>query len=201
VGVILASAYTRLSLYESAYGFTRLRTQTHIFMAWTGVLLVGVAFLEVRQRMDCLALLLIAFILGFGLTINLINIDRFIVKQNVARASDPQQAGDDAALDTGYLFTLSYDSIPPLVNLFNDGQLSDSLHDDIGSVLACQLADQKEDQKTPWSSFHFIRSQAISQLQEQSKVLTEYQIQEDDGWLEVMVNGEIRSCYGDLYDY
>ena len=107
VGVILTSAYTRLSLYESAYGFTRLRTLTHIFMVWIGVLLVGIAFLEVRQRMDRLALLLIAFILGFGLTLNLINIDRFIVKQNVARAMKPQQT--ETALDTGYLFSLSHD--------------------------------------------------------------------------------------------
>jgi len=199
VGVILTSAYTRLSLYESAYGFTRLRTLTHVFMLWTGGLLVGVALLEVRQRMDRLALLLIAFILGFGLTINLLNLDRFIVKQNVSRASDPQQAEAEVALDTGHLFSLSYDSIPPLVELFND-QLSDSRLDDIGGVLACQLAIQNDDQQPPWSSYHFTRSQAISQLHEQSEALAEYQILEDDGWLEVMVNGEIRSCNGYYYD-
>ena len=201
VGVILASAYTRLSLYESAYGFTRLRTLTHIFMVWTGVLLVGIAFLEVRQRMDRLALLLIAFIFGFGLTLNLLNIDQFIVKQNVSRALDPQQSDTELALDAGYLFSLSYDSISPLVDLFKDDQLEDSLRDDIGGVLACRLATQQQDQPQRWSSYHFSRDKAISLLQSQSQALEEYRVFEDEGWLRVVVNGKSRSCYGYDYDY
>jgi len=199
VGVILASAYTRLSLYESAYGFTRLRTLTHIFMVWTGVLLVGIAFLEIRQRMERLAILLILFVLGFGLTLNLLNIDRFIVKQNVSRALDPHQGGTEAALDTGYLFFLSYDSISPMVDLFKDDTLEDSLHDDIGGVLACRSTSLQQNQPQKWSSYHFSRAQAISLLQSQAGALEKYRVFEDEGWLRVLVNGEIRSCDG--YDY
>ncbi len=39
VGVMLVSAFQRLLLYEAAYGFSRLRMYTHIFMIWLGVLL------------------------------------------------------------------------------------------------------------------------------------------------------------------
>ncbi len=201
VGVILASAYTRLSLYESAYGFTRLRTLTHIFMVWTGVLLVGIAFLEIRQRMERLAILLILFVFGFGLTLNFLNIDRFIVKQNVSRSLEPQQAEAENALDTGYLFSLSYDSISPMVDLFKDDQLADSLHDDIGGVLACRSASLHKNQPQKWSSYHFSRAQAISLLQSQSGALEKYRVFEDEGWLRVVVNGKSRSCYGYDYDY
>ena len=38
--VMLVSAFQRLILYEQAYGFSRLRTYTHVFMIWLAVLLV-----------------------------------------------------------------------------------------------------------------------------------------------------------------
>ena len=44
--VMLVSAYQRLVLYETAYGFSRLRTYTHVFMIWLGLLLVGVVLLK-----------------------------------------------------------------------------------------------------------------------------------------------------------
>jgi hypothetical protein len=39
--VMLVSAYQRLVLYEAAYGFSRLRTYTHVFLVWIGLLLVA----------------------------------------------------------------------------------------------------------------------------------------------------------------
>jgi len=80
VGVILASAFKRLTLYEAAYGFTRLRTMTHIFIIWIGLLLASTAIMEITKKMDRLAVILICFVLGFGLTINFLNVDRFIVQ-------------------------------------------------------------------------------------------------------------------------
>ncbi|HSE34963.1 MAG TPA: DUF4173 domain-containing protein, partial [Candidatus Paceibacterota bacterium] len=40
---VLVSAYTRLSLYEEAYGFTTIRLFSHAFMIWLGVVLVLLA--------------------------------------------------------------------------------------------------------------------------------------------------------------
>ena len=41
VGVMLVSAFQRLYLYEQAFGFSRLRTYSHTFMIWLGVLSGG----------------------------------------------------------------------------------------------------------------------------------------------------------------
>ena len=48
--VMLISAYQRLVLYEMAYGFSRLRTYTHVFMIWLGLLLITVVILEITRR-------------------------------------------------------------------------------------------------------------------------------------------------------
>ncbi len=66
VGVILASAFTRLNLYEQAYGFTRLRSFTHLFIIWLGVLLTAIAVLELTRKLERLPFVIILFILGFG---------------------------------------------------------------------------------------------------------------------------------------
>ena len=109
VGVMLVSAYQRLSLYEMAYGFTRLRTYVHVSLIWLGVLLAAVVVLEIirRERLVAPAALLAA--LGFALTITVLNVDGFIVRQNVGRALRGQ------GLDVPHLASLSTDSVPPLV--------------------------------------------------------------------------------------
>jgi hypothetical protein len=103
IAVILASAFQRLALYEGAYGFTGLRTYTHIFMIWLGILLLAVVGLEIAgvRRFFPLAALLAG--LGFGVTLNLLDVDAFIVWQNVARGGGlpagqrlPGQAVSDA---------------------------------------------------------------------------------------------------------
>ena len=45
--VMLFSAFKRLGLYEEAYGFSRLRTYTHVFLIWLGLLLVVTIALEI----------------------------------------------------------------------------------------------------------------------------------------------------------
>lgn len=40
LGIVLVSAYRRLVLYEAAYGFTRLRTYTHVAIVWIGLALL-----------------------------------------------------------------------------------------------------------------------------------------------------------------
>jgi hypothetical protein len=42
VGIMLLSAFQRMLLYEAAYGFSRLRIYTHVFMLWLAILLVDV---------------------------------------------------------------------------------------------------------------------------------------------------------------
>ena len=68
VSVILVSAFQRLVLYEQAYGFTRLRTYTHVFMAWLALLLVGVMVLEFTARLRRFAFIALLSALGFAIT-------------------------------------------------------------------------------------------------------------------------------------
>ncbi len=143
VGVILVSAFQRLLLYEAAFGFTRLRMYTHIFMIWLGALLAVVVVLEILRKERFFALAALLASIGFAATLVLLNVDAAIVHQNVARA--PQGKG----LDVPYLASLSPDSIPALVREFQDQSLPGMTRDGVGAVLVChEEIDSKTGQGT-----------------------------------------------------
>lgn len=106
--VLLASAFLRLQLYELTYGFTELRLYSHVFMIWLGILFVGMVLL-LWLRPQRLAILVVAAAIGFVATLNLINPDAFIVRQNLARYEKIHD------LDAEYLTTLSDDALPALM--------------------------------------------------------------------------------------
>ena len=83
--VMLVSAFKRLGLYEAAYGFSRLRTYTHVFLIWIGLLLVVTIALEIlrKERMFMFAALVASF--GFAISLPILNVDAFIVNQNIQR--------------------------------------------------------------------------------------------------------------------
>jgi hypothetical protein len=186
VVVILVSAFQRLLLYESAYGFTRIRVQTHVLMIWLGILLVAALVLELinKPRFFGLAVLLVAF--GFGLTLNVINPDALIVRLNL------QSQYTEQKLDAEYLVSLSSDSVPELVNAFLDvstWKRNDLLgavlgresswkeRDLIGTVLACRRYNLKTDrQDESWQSFHFSRHVADRLMQSIDSELDSYQV-------------------------
>jgi hypothetical protein len=199
VCVILLSAFTRLSLYEAAYGFTRLRTLTHIFTVWTGLVLVVTVVLEVSRKLDKLAFFLILLICCFGLTVNFFNIDQFIVQQNITRALEIEDTSAHETLDAGYLTTLSNDAIPQLAAYFNDPVIPETIHDNLGAVLACRLAILDETDRTPLTSWHFSREKAIQLLNDQEALKNRYPVETDNGWLYVDLDGHRFSCDG--YDW
>jgi hypothetical protein len=84
--VILVSALQRLLLYENAYGFTRLRMYTHVFIPWLGLLLVVTIALQILRRDEYFGAVMLAALLGFALSFGVLNIDGLIVRQNVALA-------------------------------------------------------------------------------------------------------------------
>ncbi len=90
--VMLISAYQRLVLYEMAYGFSRLRTYTHVFMIWLGLLLVAVVVLEATRRERAAGLAMLLTAVGFILSSGLLNVDAFIVQRNIQR-DDPGSGG------------------------------------------------------------------------------------------------------------
>ncbi len=200
VAAILVSAFQRLLLYEAAYSFTRLRTYTHVFMVWVGILLLATVLVELFGRLRSFALALALVSVGFGASISLLNVDGFIVRQNVARAARaaaPAGAGA-AQLDTGYLVSLSDDAVPALVEQFQSKALPPALHDDIGSVLACRAKIAFNNYRgLPWPSFHWAHSRAITLYTQTSPLLAAYPVaMNSNSILEVKVNGVNRPCLG-----
>jgi len=204
--VMLISAYQRLVLYEIAYGFSRLRTYTHIFMIWLGLLLITVVFLEITRRERVVGLAMVLTALGFIISINLLNVDSFIVKQNIQREmrgeNDKTFSQGRADLDAQYFLDLSDDAVPSLVSAFQTKSMPTAVKEKIGASLACIRYTRNQDKrKIPWQSFHFSRYYADSALSQVKKDLDTYKIVDKDLPVKVETpSGEEFSCYQYYYD-
>lgn len=154
--VILTSAYFRMSLYETAYGYTYLRVLTHSFMMFLCVLFM-IAFYKIwNERISLLKPYIVVSIMAY-MIINFANIDVLIAKNNVNRYLETGK------LDTHYLWNLSYDSIPELVNLLNDKKVSI----DINRYLFEQQ--RVISKKQSWQSFNLSQHKA-------KEVLAQYKL-------------------------
>ncbi len=104
LGVVLVSAFRRLVLYEDAYGFTRLRTYTHVAIGWIGLALVVFVFLLLSDRLRRVAPAAFLGAAGFALTLAVVNIDAFIVECRIQRrhhrARGQGEAGNRDGRDT-----------------------------------------------------------------------------------------------------
>lgn len=152
--VILASAFQRLRLYEEAYGYTQLRLYSHVFMVWLAVVFVW-SLATLWRRPDRFAIGAFLAALGFLVTLNLINPDDFIVRQNLARYEVTSK------LDPEYLASLSEDAVPALVDAL------DELQRDLyrKHVLRAQLLSRLESMEEnthwrSWPSFNLARHRA-----------------------------------------
>ncbi|MCP3098230.1 DUF4173 domain-containing protein [Myxococcus sp. K15C18031901] len=115
--VIVASAVQRMALYEDAYGYTRLRLFTHVFMVALGGVLAwrGVTLWWRPERFAVGAFGLALAAVG---VVNVINPDALIVRLNLAR--DTQEAELDVLYLAGFL---SEDAVPELVRARGDARL------------------------------------------------------------------------------
>ena len=204
--VMLVSAYQRLVLYEMAYGFSRLRTYTHVFVIWLGLLLVVVVVLEMLRRERAVGLVMVLAALGFVISLSALNVDAFIVKQNIQReirgTGDETIAQGRADLDAQYFLDLSDDAVPSLVDAYQTQSLPAPVREKVGASLACIRYTRDLDQRDlPWQSFHFSRFNADRALAELKKELDTYKILDKD--LPAMVEtpaGEEFSCWQYYYD-
>jgi len=158
-GVILVSAFQRLSLYEAAYGFTRDRLVAHIFMIFIGLALVVSIVLEVTRGFKHMALSLLFGLLAFSLTLTFVNVDATIARQNIEHA----MAG--YPLDAAYLagMTISEDAVPELFRFFDSDKLSPELYNELGNVISCRKGrywDQWFYDRF-WASQHVSRAKAL----------------------------------------
>lgn len=189
--IILASSLHRLFLYEQAYGFSRVRTYTHIFIFWLAGLLLATAVLEVVRGQRWFALSLLIAIFGFGVSLGVINVDGFIVEQNIARINAGQK------LDVAYLSSLSPDAVPAILRAFHSQEAKiaqKSIHDQLGIELACRLSVYQNLENTPWQSFLFSDLIARNRLQQFSTELAGYKVVNRNGILLTTFGGSERPC-------
>lgn len=181
--VILVSAFQRLFLYESAYGFSRLRTYSHVFMVWLGVLLIAIALMEIFRQQKRFFIVVLAAAAGLSLTLNTLNVDQFIVRRNIGRTIEGE------VLDAGYLSSLSTDAIPELVKTYISPGMPAEIQGRIGAALACFQQDYRNQSlaERPWQTFHLSDQSALKALESISKDLERYQLR-DDNW-PVIVTG------------
>lgn len=107
--VLVASAHTRLSLYEETYGFTVRRVFAHAGIVWLAACLViraATLFVAARRCADWMVAAALAVLCG----LNALNPDAFVVTRNLARPTDV------VSLDWYYLLRLSHDATPALAD-------------------------------------------------------------------------------------
>jgi len=160
--VMLVSALKRLALYEAAYGFSRMRAYPHVFMVWLGALLITVVVFEFLQKRRLFAPAMAFAIIGFAVSLNLMNVDAFIVRQNIERSRG------GAELDMAYLASLSDDAIPSLAAAVDDISVSNLTRESVAASLICYwYQDSAFTASRPWQSFHLAHwtaSQAYAKI-------------------------------------
>lgn len=189
--VILVSAFQRLLLYEGAYGFTRLRTYTHAFIPWLGLLLGVTALLELVRRPRNFALAVLLVTIGFSASLNLLDVDAFVAQQNITRATQGQE------LDLGYLARLSDDAVPMLVSQFHNTGLPAGVRERVGAALACRVEMASDAPViTHWQSYNVSRARAQNLLGSIGIELKAFPTDRaGTGEPQVRVNGTQESCW------
>uniref|UniRef100_UPI0015FFB79D DUF4153 domain-containing protein n=1 Tax=Nocardioides pelophilus TaxID=2172019 RepID=UPI0015FFB79D len=112
--VVVASALYRMSVYQDAYGFTRLRLLVDVFEGWLGLLVLATMAGGVALRAAWLPRF--GLVSGAALLLGLaaINPDAWIARQNLDRYDETGE------VDWTYLAGLSDDALPVLTDLPDD---------------------------------------------------------------------------------
>lgn len=188
VGAILGSALMRLLMYEDAYGFTRLRTYTHVAIIWIAVMCLAFLVLLLLGRLRLFAPACAIGLIGLAATLSVINVDGLIVRENAARMD---QTG---LVDTGYLSSLSSDGVPSLVGLA--ARSFEPARSELLGHLACRkIALEQTTASLRWPSYHFSDAAALRALAPLQATLGAFQVDwSGDHWT-VKIAGNDEPCF------
>lgn len=152
-GVLLVSAFMRLTMYEDAYGFTFTRVLAHSFMIF---LLVIFAYTLVKIWLEKLSLFHFYFIaaLIYYAGLNMVNLDKFVVERNMERY---EVTGN---IDIYYLNQLSSEGIIGLISLYEINPEVSGLQE----LLAQRKADIQYVKRDSWQSINYSRNKAYEEL-------------------------------------
>ena len=155
--VVLASAFHRLVLYETEFGYTWPRLIPHAAILLTAALLACGLVAVLMGRTAWLP----AAALGLGILtlvgLNLLDPDAFIAERNIARIERGYE------LDTRELASLSADAVPAIAAALPD--LDPSLRPQIERDLSCLRAELRRGvDRFGWASFNVARDIALERL-------------------------------------
>ena len=145
--LIMASAFTRLSLYEEAYGFTTLRLYSHAFIILLAVVFCLLLYKIYKDRREnTFAFRVFVSIALFLAVMNFLNPDTFIARRNIERFAATGQ------LDIFYLSRLSSDAIPETIKVL------DISNEDLRNGFARELYSRAHN----GDSFYFSKWQSLN---------------------------------------
>ncbi len=163
--VVLVSAFTRLRLYQSMYGWTELRLVVLVAIAWLAVALAVTAGLLLARRtrwtLHALGIMVLVAVGGM----NAVGPQAFVTERNLERAIDPSLVppGGSTGLDTDYLTQLGDEAVVPVVDVW------DRLGQADREALAPALAWREEQLRTDpslqgWPAWNLTRERARAAL-------------------------------------
>ncbi|MFC7373446.1 DUF4153 domain-containing protein [Fictibacillus iocasae] len=152
-GVMLTSAFTRLSLYESVYGFTMDRVLPHSFMLLLAVIFI---FTLIKVWIERLSLVRFYFIscLAYYTALNSVNVEQFVVDQNMKRYEETGK------IDIQHIGALSYTGTNALITLYE----KDPKNNQIKQLLMEKKAMVAGEQET-WQSYNLLKKTVRERLE------------------------------------
>lgn len=154
-GVMLFSAFQRLSMYEAAYGFTVDRILAHAFMI---LLIVIFIYTLIRVWMERLTLLHFYLIAGliFYASLNVMNIEQIIVDNNLNRYENTGK------IDIHYLNSLSYTGLNGLIALYE----MEPEYPELENMLNKRKQQMESQPNGSWQAFNFTRQKVTEKMRE-----------------------------------
>lgn len=155
--VIVASAFTRLNIYEQAYGFTVLRILVQAFIIWLAAVFMWLGYKIIKNVEDRPFIFgIFLSVVAFFVVFNVFNPDAFVARKNI------NQFAQTGGLDTKYLSTLSADAVPELIPLLKMTGVKNKFDNQLSGEVAVALKKYHDSAaKQPWQSYNISRSRAI----------------------------------------
>lgn len=165
--LIMASAFTRLSLYEEAYGFTTLRLYSHAFIVLLAIIFCLLLYKIYRdKRENVFAFRVFISLVLFLAVMNLLNPDAFIARRNIERFASTGK------LDVYYLSRLSGDAVPDTIKLL--GISNDDLRKSFARELYWRAQKNSSPYFSKWQSLNISRMRAEKILDSKIRELEQY---------------------------
>ncbi|WP_150275897.1 DUF4153 domain-containing protein [Paenibacillus tepidiphilus] len=149
--VMLYSAFSRLLLYEEAYGYTYIRFLVHAFMIFLGLAMLLTAVRIAKADFPLAKCYIVLGLFSYVL-MNYVGMDKIIAAQNIKRYEA------SGIVDADYLSRLSWDAVPALVEFSRreDGILEQPLRD--------RWWDEMQQERS-WVSHNFAQQRGMQALE------------------------------------